>query len=58
MSREITHIVIDGKAKQIVSPERLQEILNDDGESYERPKHFGTDDEWNLPEECDQSWEG
>lgn len=36
----------DGRVVQVVSPERLREILDADGEDYDRPKDFGPDDDW------------
>lgn len=39
-----------GRLVQIVSPERLTEILLDDGETLERPSDFGPDDEWYVAE--------
>jgi hypothetical protein len=33
---------------QIVSPERLREILDADGETYEPPSGFDSDDEWEV----------
>jgi hypothetical protein len=50
MSREITHKTIDGKLVQLVSAERLREILDEDGDTHERPKDFGPDDEWFVAE--------
>jgi len=53
MSREITHRVDreTNKTVQVVSPERLREILDADGDSHDRPKHFGPDDEWDVADE-------
>lgn len=46
---EITHRRDDdGNYVQIVSAARLREILEDDGESLDRPKHFGPRDEWEV----------
>lgn len=52
MAREITHRTDPetGRAIQIVSPERLREILDEDGDTYDRPKDFGQDDEWEVAE--------
>ena len=50
MNKEVTHKTIDGKLVQIVSAARLREILDDDGETYERPKDFGPEDEWFVAE--------
>jgi hypothetical protein len=50
MAREITHRV-DRETRrvvQLVSAERLREILDEDGEDYARPRHFGADDEWDV----------
>lgn len=47
--RQITHEEDrDGRIVQIVTPERLREILDQDGESYEAPDHFGPGDEWQV----------
>jgi len=46
MSTEITHVVYEGKVVQLVSPERLREILDADGDTYDRPQDFGPEDEW------------
>jgi len=53
MSSEITHRhdPDDGHIVQIVSPARLREILDKDGEDYSRPRDFGPDDEWNVEED-------
>ena len=57
MSAEITHQTCRGCAAcgdegghvvQIVSPERLREILDAAGESYDRPRDFGPRDEWEV----------
>lgn len=46
---EITHQKDeDGNLQQIVTPARLREILDADGDSHERPRDFGPDDEWNV----------
>lgn len=37
-----------GNMRQVVSPERLREILDADGDSYDPPSDFGPDDEWNV----------
>lgn len=53
MAREKTHEV-DRETKrvvQLVSAERLREILDEDGETYERPRDFGADDEWDVAED-------
>lgn len=48
--REITHKTDrdTGRIVQLVSPKRLREILDADGDTYDRPKHFGPDDEWDV----------
>jgi hypothetical protein len=48
VSREITHDTdpYDGHVRQLVTPERLREILDADGDTYDRPRDFGPDDEW------------
>lgn len=53
MSREITHRKDPdtGYLVQIVSPERLREILDEDGDSYDRPSWFGPEDQWDVEEE-------
>lgn len=53
MSREVTHRVDreTGHVVQLVSPERLREILDEDGDTYDRPSDFGPDDEWEVAEE-------
>lgn len=53
MSNEITHQrdPDDGHMRQIVSAQRLREILDKDGESYDRPKEFRPDDEWDVAED-------
>lgn len=50
MSREATHRFDRewGRIVQIVSAERLREILDAGRDSYERPKDFGPDDEWDV----------
>lgn len=37
-----------GALKQVVPPEVLRDILDADGDTYARPKHFGPADEWNT----------
>jgi hypothetical protein len=47
--RQITHQRDEhGNMKQIVSPTRLREILDEDGDDYSRPKEFGPQDEWEV----------
>lgn len=47
---EVTHQVdpVTGRLIQIVSAARLTEILRRDGETMDRPKHFGPADEWDV----------
>lgn len=33
---------------QIVSPSRLREILDADGDDYAKPNHFSEEDEWDV----------
>lgn len=50
MGREITHR-LDPETRvyvQIVSPRRLREILDQDGETYDPPSGFGPLDEWDV----------
>lgn len=53
MSAEITHRTDPDTRHliQIVSPERLREILRSQGDTLSRPKDFGPDDEWDVGEE-------
>jgi hypothetical protein len=37
-----------GAMRQLVSPERLREILDADGDDYSPPSGFGPDDEWEV----------
>lgn len=47
MSAEITHQRDqDGRMRQIVSAERLTEILIRDGDTLDKPDDFGPGDEW------------
>jgi hypothetical protein len=49
MGREITHRPDEhGIMRQIVSAERLREILDTDGDDYIRPKDFKPEDEWDV----------
>lgn len=45
---QITHQDRDGRLVQIVTPKQLKELLDQDGESYDRPDWFGPDDEWEV----------
>ena len=49
---QTTHITDPetGHWEQVVSPERLREILKADGDSEERPRDFTPYDEWLLPD--------
>lgn len=38
----------DGHLVQIVTPKKLKEILDENGESYDRPDWFGSEDEWEV----------
>ena len=48
MTSEVTHRrdPWTGNMRQLVSPERLREILDQDGETYDPPDDFGPEDEW------------
>jgi hypothetical protein len=47
MAGEITHRTeADGRYRQIVSPRRLREILDRDGDDYSKPSWMRPDDEW------------
>jgi len=50
---EITHMLDDGTGRmvQLVTPERLTEILLDDGNTLDRPAGFRAGDEWFVVEE-------
>lgn len=45
---EITHIDDGGRMRQIVTPQRLTQLLREQGESLDRPADFGQDDEWQV----------
>jgi hypothetical protein len=50
---EITHS-LDTETRlyrQLVTPTRLREILDLDGDDYSRPSGFGDGDEWDVGEE-------
>jgi hypothetical protein len=53
MARETTHAVDreTNRLVQLVSPERLREILDADGDDYTRPRDIGPDDEWDAGDE-------
>ena len=57
MSREVTHRrdPDTGLYRQIVSPERLREILRRDGDTLDPPAGFGAGDEWDVGEEREGS---
>ena len=50
MSREITHRYDHETERmvQLVSPSRLREILDADGDTHDRPAYFRTNDEWKV----------
>jgi len=49
MGRQITHQPDEnGIYRQIVSPAKLRQILDEDGDNYSRPEHFNPADEWNV----------
>lgn len=50
---EITHLPDpdDGHMVQIVTPERLAEVLRADGDDLSRPRSFGPRDEWFVEED-------
>lgn len=50
MNDEITHQYDPdtGHIRQIVSPQRLREILDASDDNYDRPKDFRPNDEWNV----------
>lgn len=56
MPREITHRrdPDTGSYIQVVTPARLREILDEDGEDYSRPSGFGPKDQWDVAEEADE----
>jgi len=53
MGTQITHQPDPdtGALRQIVSAATLREILDADGDSYERPADFGPEDEWDVGDE-------
>lgn len=53
MPREITHRYNPETRNyvQVVTPERLREILDADGEDYSRPSGFGPKDQWDVADE-------
>lgn len=48
---EITHQPEDGRLRQIITAERLTEILLADGDTLDRPSDFGPRDEWHVAAE-------
>ena len=59
MTREITHRKDPetGNYTQIVSPERLREILDADGETHDPPSGFGPSDEWDVGDADPEEYE-
>ena len=57
MSAQITHRADPdtGHLGQIVPPAELRRILRRDGDTLERPDHFGTEDEWDVDSDLVQS---
>ena len=57
MGREITHVVDQdtGHMIQVVTPERLREILDEDGDTHDRPEHFAPLDQWYVAERMRRS---
>lgn len=62
---ETTHVTdpVTGHLRQIVSPERLREILDESGDDYSRPADFGDADEWDVgdadaPNRAEQAVDG
>jgi hypothetical protein len=53
MSRETTHRIDTdtGSYIQVVSPERLRDILDADGETYDRPDHMTDVDQWGVADD-------
>ena len=51
--REVTHRPDpdDGHMVQLVSPRRLRQILDEDGDSYDPPMGFGANDECNVEQD-------
>ena len=37
-----------GHMRQLVTPQRLRKILDNDGDDYSRPCDLGPDDEWDV----------
>jgi hypothetical protein len=49
--REVTHRLDEhGILRQVVSAARLRQILDADGDDYDRPASFARDDEWFVEE--------
>ena len=57
MSAQITHRADPdtGHLVQIVPPAELRRILRRDGDTLERPDHFGAEDEWDVDSDLVQS---
>ena len=52
---EPTHVMDpDGHYRQIVSPRRLRELLEQDGQSLKRPTHLSDSDDW-LVDDADEA---
>ena len=45
---QITHELVDGKLVQIVSAKTLRKILRQNGDTQQKPKDFGVEDEWRV----------
>lgn len=50
---EVTHRYDNntGRYMQVVPPEVLRRILDEQGSDYSPPDHFGPDDEWDVAED-------
>ena len=57
MSAQVTHRrdPETGAMVQTVSPAELRRVLRRDGDSLDRPKDFGVDDEWDVDSDRAQS---
>lgn len=42
-----------GRMVQVVTPERLSQILRRDGDTLDRPSDFDDDDEWEVTDDDD-----
>jgi hypothetical protein len=56
MSTQVTHRYDTEWSRyvQIVSPEELRRVLDEAGETYDRPSHLDDEDEWNVAEDADE----